>query len=101
MKVPKKEEKQVPKARKKKAGAASSLAEKDLELFEELRKLRMEIAKDEKIPPYMVFSDKTLAGMSAERPRTLDEMLDISGVGEFKLEKYGERFLEGIRQYEE
>ena len=100
MKVPKKEEKQVPKARKKKAGAASSLAEKDLELFEELRKLRMEIAKDEKIPPYMVFSDKTLAGMSAERPRTLDEMLDISGVGEFKLEKYGERFLEGIRQYE-
>ena len=97
IKVPKKEEKQEPKARKKKAGAASALEEKDLGLFEELRKLRMEIAKEEKIPPYMVFSDKTLAGMSEVRPQTLDEMLNISGVGEFKLGKYGERFLQQIQ----
>ena len=101
IKVPKREEKQAPKARKKKAGAASALEEKDMGLFEELRKLRMEIAKEEKIPPYMVFSDKTLAGMSEVRPQTLDEMLNISGVGQFKLEKYGEKFLESIKKYEE
>lgn len=99
IKVPKVEEKQLPKARKKKAGAVSALAEKDVELFEELRRLRMEIAKEEKVPPYMVFSDKTLAGMSTERPQTLDEMLEVSGVGQFKLEKYGERFLEGIKLF--
>lgn len=99
IKVPRKEEKQLPKSRKKKAGAVSALAEKDVELFEELRSLRMEIAKEEKVPPYMVFSDKTLAGMSSERPQTLDEMLGVSGVGQFKLEKYGERFLEGIKLF--
>lgn len=99
IKVPRKEEKQLPKSRKKKAGAVSALAEKDVELFEELRSLRMEIAKEEKVPPYMVFSDKTLAGMSSERPQTLDEMLEVSGVGQFKLEKYGERFLEGIKLF--
>ena len=49
----------------------------------------------------MVFSDKTLAGMSEVRPQTLDEMLNISGVGQFKLEKYGEKFLESIKKYEE
>lgn len=101
IKVPKKEEKQAPKSRKKKAGAASALEEKDLALFEELRKLRMEIAKEEKVPPYMVFSDKTLAGMSSVRPNTLNEMLEVSGVGEFKLEKYGERFLECLKQFAE
>lgn len=99
IKVPRREEKQLPKSRKKKAGAVSALAEKDVELFEELRSLRMEIAKEEKVPPYMVFSDKTLAGMSSERPQTLDEMLEVSGVGQFKLEKYGERFLEGIKLF--
>lgn len=99
IKVSKKEEKQPPKFRKKKAGAVSALAEKDVELFEELRSLRMEIAKEEKVPPYMVFSDKTLAGMSSERPQTLNEMLEVSGVGQFKLEKYGERFLEGIKLF--
>lgn len=101
IKVPKKEEKQAPKSRKKKAGAVSALAEKDVELFEELRRLRMEIAKEEKVPPYMVFSDKTLAGLCSERPKTLNEMLEVSGVGQFKLEKYGERFLEGIRLFVE
>lgn len=99
IKVSKKEEKQPPKFRKKKAGAVSALAEEDVELFEELRSLRMEIAKEEKVPPYMVFSDKTLAGMSSERPQTLNEMLEVSGVGQFKLEKYGERFLEGIKLF--
>lgn len=83
---------------RKKAGAAAMLSEKDLELFETLRVLRREIAGEEKVPPYMIFSDKTLALMSAAHPANLEEMLRISGVGEFKLQKYGERFLQVIRR---
>ena len=81
---------------RKKAGAAAMLSEKDLELFETLRVLRREFAEEEKVPPYMIFSDKTLALMSAAHPANLEEMLRISGVGEFKLQKYGERFLQVI-----
>lgn len=81
---------------RKKAGAAAMLSEKDLELFETLRVLRLEIAGEEKVPPYMIFSDKTLALMSAAHPANLEEILRISGVGEFKLQKYGERFLQVI-----
>lgn len=65
----------------------------DYALFEELRKLRMEIAKAERIPPYIVFSDKTLKDMSAKKPKTKKEFLAVNGVGENKCLKYGERFL--------
>ncbi len=83
--------------KRKKAGAAASLSEKDGELFERLRVLRREIASEEKVPPYMVFSDKTLALMSLVKPKSKEEMLEISGVGEFKLEKYGDRFLREMK----
>lgn len=62
-------------------------------LFERLRTLRMEIARVEKVPPYIIFSDKTLTHMCMIKPRTKEEMLSVSGVGEYKYEKYGERFL--------
>lgn len=65
----------------------------DQALFERLRVLRMEIAKEEKIPPYIVFSDKTLISMCQLRPKNLEELLEVSGVGVVKAEKYGERFL--------
>ena len=81
--------------KKKKAGA---LTEAEEELFERLRALRMEIAKEEKVPPYIVFSDKTLMNMCAARPRTREEMLAVSGVGEFKFRKYGERFLRAVME---
>ena len=84
------------KVRRKKAGTAASLEEKDLELFKALRALRKEIAAEEKVPPYMVFSDKTLALMSAAKPENSSEILTISGVGDYKMEKYGARFLEVI-----
>lgn len=67
-------------------------------LFEKLRALRMEIAREEKVPPYIVFSDKTLTHMCIVKPRTRAEMLSVSGVGEFKYEKYGERFLACVRE---
>lgn len=88
------------KGKKSKSGAAAALSEKDARLFDALRKLRKEIAAREKIPPYMVFSDKTLALMSLARPWNGDEMLRLSGVGEYKLEKYGEAFLEVIAKWQ-
>ena len=66
-------------------------------MFEKLRTLRMEIARAEKVPPYIVFSDKTLAHMCILKPKTKEEMPALSGVGEFKYEKYGQRFLECVR----
>ena len=103
MKLPKEEtekksESKEKKNRRKKGAVAAELSEKDTELFESLRELRREIALEEKVPPYMVFADRTLAGMCVMRPATLDEMLEVSGVGEHKLEKYGERFLERINR---
>ncbi len=70
----------------------------DRSVFEKLRALRMEIAREEKVPPYIVFSDKTLTYMSIIQPKTREEMLTVSGVGEYKVEKYGERFLDCLRQ---
>lgn len=67
--------------------------ESDEALFEKLRALRRDIAKEEKVPPYLVFSDKTLTHMCAVKPQNEEEMLSVSGVGAFKYEKYGEKFL--------
>lgn len=66
-------------------------------LFEQLRRLRTQMAKEEQVPPFVIFSDATLEQMAAVRPVTRDELRQISGVGVFKLEKYGERFLKLIR----
>lgn len=74
----------------------TELSEADEGLFNCLRSLRSEIAKEERIPPYMVFSDKSLAHMCVLKPRTKDEMLNVTGVGEFKYKKYGQRFLETV-----
>lgn len=75
------------------------LNSKGLEFFERLRNLRTEIARQEGMPPYIIFSDKTLVDMCICLPFTKEEMLAVSGVGENKFMKYGERFLEEIRQY--
>ncbi len=58
--------------------------------------IHREIASEEKVPPYLIFSDKTLALMCAAHPRTEEDMLDVSGVGEYKMKKYGDRFLKEI-----
>lgn len=68
-------------------------------LFERLRTLRTEIARGEKVPPYIIFSDRTLVHMCMLKPGTKAEMLKVSGVGEYKYDKYGERFLDCIREY--
>ena len=68
------------------------------ELFERLRVLRKEIADRQGVPPYVVFSDATLRGMVRRRPKTAEELLEVSGVGQVKLERYGRAFLEEFSQ---
>lgn len=69
------------------------------ELFEALRSLRKELATKEKLPPYIIFSDATLTQMATDKPTDLELMKNIRGVGEFKLQKYGEEFLTVIKSY--
>lgn len=85
------------KSRKNKA-AGAILSEKDETLFQKLRNLRRDIALEEKVPPYIVFSDKTLAHMCVVQPRTKEELMSVSGVGAYKVEKYGERFIQCVRE---
>ena len=83
---------------KKSRTAGVSLAPEDQELFEKLRNLRTEIAREEQVPPYIVFSDKTLVSMCMVKPGNRTEMLSVSGVGAYKYDKYGERFLARVRE---
>ncbi|WP_419960601.1 DNA helicase RecQ [Psychrobacillus sp. BM2] len=68
-------------------------------LFERLRILRKKIADEEGVPPFVIFSDKTLQHMCAERPQTEEKLLEIHGIGANKREKYGQAFLEEINNY--
>ncbi|WP_288239878.1 RecQ family ATP-dependent DNA helicase [uncultured Bifidobacterium sp.] len=77
---------------------AAELTDADEMLFERLRALRRDIAQEIGKPPYIVFSDKTLRDMCARRPRTPAEFLEVHGVGENKLNLYGERFLAAIAE---
>jgi len=67
-------------------------------LFEKLRAVRKRLADAEGVPAYIVFSDAALRGMAARRPRSEGELLQISGVGPVKLERYGKAFLEAVQE---
>lgn len=84
--------------KEKKISVSAGQQDIDRGLFEKLRALRLEIARQEKVPPYIVFSDKTLVQMCILKPQDRTEMLRVSGVGEMKYAKYGERFLEVLRK---
>ncbi len=71
----------------------------DNDLFELLRTLRKQLADEQNIPPYIVFSDRSLRDMAAQRPQNAEDMLSISGVGETKLQRYGRHFLNLIRRH--
>lgn len=90
--------KQSEKKQKKPRTSAQIMGEADESVFEHLRSLRTEIAREERIPPYMVFSDKTLVHMCILNPRTKEEMLRVNGVGENKYKKYGERFIKALSE---
>jgi ATP-dependent DNA helicase RecQ len=76
--------------------AAQALAAADRALFEKLRAKRLELAKAQNVPPYVIFHDKTLAEMAVRRPRSVTELATIPGAGQVKLARYGEAFLKVI-----
>ena len=96
--------KQTPKVRKGSAAkppkaarpGAADLTEADVELFERLRALRLRLAQEAAVPPYVIFHDATLAAMAAARPVTEEELLALPGIGEKKLATYGKAFREEI-----
>lgn len=87
-------EKKAKPARRK---STDSLTAAGYDLFEELRRLRLEIAREESLPPYIIFNDKTLIDMCVKLPADEHDLLQVSGVGERKLRKYGKRFLNVIK----
>lgn len=96
---------QLPKgeAKRSKSGGRSkvsaSISEQDQPLWEALRSLRKQLSDLAGVPAYVVFNDSTLADMIAIKPRNENEMSMVSGVGQHKLEQYGEEFLDVIRDY--
>ncbi|AND41702.1 MULTISPECIES: DNA helicase RecQ [Cytobacillus] len=75
--------------------------DENIELFEMLRKLRKKFADEENVPPFVVFADASLKEMSRYFPVSKDMMLNIKGVGQMKYEKYGEDFIQAIREFAE
>ncbi|MDR1722009.1 MAG: RecQ family ATP-dependent DNA helicase [Methanobrevibacter sp.] len=69
------------------------------DLFNELRKIRLDISKEERVPAYIIFHDSTLQDMANKKPQSKSEFLEVSGVGKVKLEKYGDRFINTIKSY--
>lgn len=80
-------------------GLASTSGQEDKRLFEALRVLRQQCANEEGFPPYIVFSDKVLHALATIKPTTLEQFGFISGIGEHKKQKYGQRFVALIQKY--
>ena len=80
-------------------GKPQAVRSADNRLFEALRQLRLEISTSQGVPAFVVFSDSTLTDMCMKLPKTKEEFLNVSGVGEVKLEKYGEPFLKAIAEF--
>jgi ATP-dependent DNA helicase RecQ len=78
---------------------AAGSGQYDEVLFERLRGLRKKLAEQQRLPPYVVFSDRTLHAMCRSFPATLPEMRGINGVGDAKLKRYGEEFIREVKRY--
>ena len=76
-----------------------ALNEKGVMLFNRLRELRKQIAVSVGVPPYVIFSDRTLIDMCIKVPFSEEEMLSVSGVGENKYERYGKAFMDEIYDF--
>ncbi len=84
----------------RKVSVATKQITKDNPLFEQLRALRMQLAQEAGVPPFVVFSDKTLQDMVSKMPVTEEAFLEVNGVGLAKLERYGEPFMEEIKAFQ-
>ncbi|HEY4547081.1 MAG TPA: DNA helicase RecQ [Pedomonas sp.] len=92
LRVPPKPKSSRDKAQRRQA-ATLSLPERDQTLFQALREKRMQIARTQNVPPYVIFHDRTLLELAAARPISRAQMADVPGIGETKLERYGHAFL--------
>lgn len=86
---------EIKKVSKNKTRSLSS--DEDQDLFDRLKKLRLELSKSRKIPPFIIFSDQTLKDMAIKKPKNEEEFLGVKGVGEKKLIQYGDLFIEEIK----
>ncbi|MFB4160816.1 DNA helicase RecQ [Geomicrobium sp. JSM 1781026] len=82
----------------KKETVATTSVSVDDPVFQQLKKVRTQLAKEHSVAPYMVFSDQTLRHLAVSQPKTKQEMLSIKGIGEHKLDVYGEAFLQALHQ---
>jgi ATP-dependent DNA helicase RecQ len=82
------------------AAPGTALASADQPLFEVLRGLRAELAREQSVPAYVIFHDATLRAIAERRPASLDELGQVSGVGSAKLARYGEQVLAALREAE-
>ena len=92
--------KKTKRERKARGAISEAFPAIDQALFERLRAKRMELAKAQNVPPYVIFHDKTLGEMAARSPRSIAELAGIPGIGETKLARYGEAFLAVIIRHE-
>jgi ATP-dependent DNA helicase RecQ len=99
MKLPKENTETKDNESKKAKRKSELLTSKGLDLFEALRQVRTRLAKEEGMPPYIIFSDKTLTDMCVKLPYNKEEMLGVNGVGEHKYDKYGQPFIDAILEF--
>jgi ATP-dependent DNA helicase RecQ len=88
-----------PQARTRRRGEGSATFGGDPELFDVLRGVRLRIARERGVPPYVIFHDRTLQEMADRRPAMIDDLHDIYGVGARKAEDFGHAFLDAIRTF--
>ena len=96
-----KEELRAPSTKKsaKKSDRKSQISPEDQALWEDLRECRKQLSEEYNVPPYLIFHDATLKAMMESMPTTSSELLAITGIGESKLEKYGDEFLGIVRRH--
>jgi ATP-dependent DNA helicase RecQ len=91
------DEKMVKGKKGKKGKGRQKHSTSDDPLYDKLRDLRTKLAAQQRVPAYIIFSDASLRDMCVKQPTTLDAFMDVSGVGQSKLEKYGDAFTALIR----
>lgn len=85
--------------KRKKAAQLAGLNELGAALFEKLRSVRTELAAEKSVPPYIICSDKTLKDMCAKLPRDKEQLADVYGMGEQKIQNYGEAFVTAVNSF--
>ena len=86
-------------ARQRRAAAQAAEEPADEPLLEHLKEVRRRLAQTMSVPAYVIFTDRTLRDMSVKKPRTMDELLEVTGVGISKQRSYGKDFLKAVKEF--